>query len=211
MSKARPGEPMTIYKSDHAAAYRQVPTDPNEAPFQLICVKGPDGEPAIFRHLALSFGASSSVVNYCRLSQCLIHLHRVMFGAVSMSFIDDYWGIEPATSAATAYECWTVLNELLGFKEKESKKAPPSSDVRLLGLDVQLSANTLTLSLTDEKRKQLCNSLSEPRQHEEALWSIDVRLRDVPRSVVESLYESTLLMDSQRKITCLAKGKGRDR
>ncbi|EER04517.1 hypothetical protein Pmar_PMAR020826, partial [Perkinsus marinus ATCC 50983] len=161
MSKARPGEPMTIYKSDHAAAYRQVPTDPNEAPFQLICVKGPDGEPAIFRHLALSFGASSSVVNYCRLSQCLIHLHRVMFGAVSMSFIDDYWGIEPATSAATAYECWTVLNELLGFKEKESKKAPPSSDVRLLGLDVQLSANTLTLSLTDEKRKQLCNSLSE--------------------------------------------------
>ncbi|KAF4650022.1 hypothetical protein FOL47_001511, partial [Perkinsus chesapeaki] len=146
LAKDRPHEQYLLYKCDHANAYRQAPTKPCDAPVQLICIKDTEGQPAVFRHRALSFGSSSSVTSYSRISQGITHLHRILFAAGSMSFIDDYWGAEPQSTAQGAFECWVELNRLLGFKEKASKRVVPTVEAELLGIVVTFSHTKMTIS-----------------------------------------------------------------
>ncbi|KAF4694296.1 hypothetical protein FOZ60_008454 [Perkinsus olseni] len=161
IATVKEGDPIKIFKSDHESAYRQVPTNPEHSRFQLIGITGPEGKPAIFRHRALSFGASSSVWSYCRISQCLTHLHRILFAGVSMSFIDDYWGIEPESTASSSFDSWVLLNNLIGFREKEAKRQAPTASTTLLGLKVSFKETSVSLGLTVDKRQKLITSLEE--------------------------------------------------
>ncbi|KAF4691429.1 hypothetical protein FOZ60_015425, partial [Perkinsus olseni] len=63
-----------------------------------------------FFHVAQPFGASSSVINYCRVSQALAHLGRILLALILINFLDDYFAPERASSVDSGYEAWRWLH-----------------------------------------------------------------------------------------------------
>ncbi|KAF4651247.1 hypothetical protein FOL47_000521 [Perkinsus chesapeaki] len=91
-----------------------------------------------------------------------------------MSFIDDYWGIEPDGTVESAFDCWIFLNEILGFREKKSKRASPAEEVPLLGLNIGFSRDSMTVTLPSDKRDKLASDL-ESLAREEIANPADLR------------------------------------
>ncbi|KAF4682216.1 hypothetical protein FOZ60_010829 [Perkinsus olseni] len=95
-----------------------------------------------FFHVAQPFGASSSVINYCRVSQALAHLGRILLALILINFLDDYFAPERASSVDSGYEAWRWLHVILG-------------------LGISTSGGSLHLSLPEEKKAKIIDKIQE--------------------------------------------------
>ncbi|KAF4656931.1 hypothetical protein FOL47_008665 [Perkinsus chesapeaki] len=151
---------LRLWKSDHASAYRQVPCSPESYKLSVILIKEPvSGLCKAFFHTGQPFGAASSVINYCRVSQALSHLGRVIFGIPLLNYLDDYYSLESAVSAQSAYDSWLWLHNRLGWVLKEAKCVPPRRDLSILGIVISVNDEELSLSVPADKRQSILAQL----------------------------------------------------
>ncbi|KAF4648826.1 hypothetical protein FOZ61_002113, partial [Perkinsus olseni] len=150
------------WKSDHAAAYRQVPCSVDSRKYTVILLKDPDtGSVFGFYHLAQPFGASSSVINYCRVSQALAHIGRVVLAIPVINYLDDYFGVERSDTADSANRAWIWLHKVLGWRLNDGKGLAPTRKIPVLGLDIAVIGDYLELSVPKDKSERIISSIEE--------------------------------------------------
>ncbi|KAF4681813.1 hypothetical protein FOZ60_011548, partial [Perkinsus olseni] len=131
-------------------------------PVTVVLLRDPSsGKASAFFHVAQPFGASSSVINYCRVSQALAHLGRILLALILINFLDDYFAPERASSVDSGYEAWRWLHVILGWRLKEPKCVGPTSDLSVLGLGISTSGGSLHLSLPEEKKAKIIDKIQE--------------------------------------------------
>ncbi|KAF4677354.1 hypothetical protein FOZ60_017361 [Perkinsus olseni] len=72
-----------------------------------------------------------------------------------MAYMDDYFAVECVHSASDAQQFFSFLNELIGAEIKHEKDVPPSAALVLLGLQIDLSTNDFTVTVTPDRRLKL--------------------------------------------------------
>eukprot|EP00435_Cladocopium_sp_Y103_P030116 s227_g7.t1 len=116
---------------DLDAAYRQIAVrHPNLC---YVLLQTPSG-PTLWKHHALSFGATSSVWSFNRLGDALCFLARKLMFIPSLHYVDDFTTIEPAEVALSGFQCFAELFDLLGLHMKAKKAQPPQPSQKLLGV-----------------------------------------------------------------------------
>ncbi|KAF4647405.1 hypothetical protein FOL47_004647, partial [Perkinsus chesapeaki] len=137
----------------------QVPCHPDSYKMTVIFLKNPDsGKAEAFFHTAQPFGSASSVLNYCRLSQALAHIGRVIFGIPVLNYLDDYFSVEPTGCADSAYDTWSWLHATLGWKLNIDKGVRPAKEVQILGIVLSIKDGKVSFNVPDEKLSVLLDS-----------------------------------------------------
>ena len=109
--------PWSFLKSDHAAAYEQLPIRPENSELATIALRDPNTDRwAAFRPRALMFGSTAAVVHYNCLSRCLAALISRVFGIPMMGYFDDYgafalqtWRAKRKRPSTTLRQSWSSL------------------------------------------------------------------------------------------------------
>ena len=143
-----------FWRHDHQSAYRQLLLyQPQMALILLFTEFGP----TLWMNHVLLFGATGSVWVYGRFSDFLMHLGRLRLLTAVSHYVDDFHGIETASTAWSAFSGFERLNKLRGCQMKEEKKSPPAAEQHLLGIHLDVSTNEARVGPTDSRRSKLRN------------------------------------------------------
>jgi hypothetical protein len=152
-SRASPeNSSLLVWGHDHEGAYRQLPVREQSQCYLLLHT--PQG-PTLWRHAALLFGAVSSVWAYNRVGDILVLLARVLLKTPAVHFVDDYGGVEPDTTADSAFSGFSNLNKRLGFKMKPSKEQPPANEHKIQGVLLQIQEDYITVKPTPDRQLKI--------------------------------------------------------
>ena len=153
---AFPGVPLHLWECDHEGAFRQFPVRLEDRVLLAVAIWDPDaGAVRFFLHHVLPFGAIASVFFYNLLADSLVFLAREMFLIPLFHFYDDFFSVEPAATAAGAFEVFGELNSLLGCVIKLPKDHLPSPIGPILGLLVRLDVLPFEVSIDHERQEKL--------------------------------------------------------
>lgn len=92
------------------------------------------GRPSLHELRAQPFGAGHAVPNFCRVSEWLARLHQNLYSMVVDHFFDDFFIVEPSTTADTALFVLKETFTALGFLLDPEKSQPPSEVQAVLGV-----------------------------------------------------------------------------
>lgn len=150
--EASQGHQPQLWTHDLAAAYRQLPVRETEKAWTIL--QTPDG-PVLFKHHALSFGASGSVWGFNRFADLMQYLSRKLLWVPTHHYVDDFASAEHAPLAQSGFESFGGLFNSLGLKVKEKKAQPPSTVQKLLGVFFDISKDTITLKPCPDRMDRL--------------------------------------------------------
>ena len=143
-----------IWGHDHQSAYRQLLLDQPQMALLLLFT---EFGPTFWMNHVYLLGASGSVWGYGRFSDFLMHLGRLLLLAAVFHYVDDFHGIETASTAWLAFSGFERLNKLCGCQMKEEKKSPPAAEQHLLGVHLDVSTDEARVRPTDSRRSKLPN------------------------------------------------------
>jgi hypothetical protein len=121
---------LLVWGHDHESAYRQLPVKDTNNAYVLHRV---GQKKYIFRHAVLLFGAVSSVWGYNRFADSIVAVARCIMLLICGHYVDDFAGIEWATSAMGGFLAFAEMGRIIGTTMKESKAQPPANEHKLLG------------------------------------------------------------------------------
>lgn len=120
-----------VWAHDMHAAYRQIAVrDPQ---FSFVVLTTPGGH-TLWRHNAMSFGATASVWAFNRMADSVMFLGRQLLLSPILHYVDDYGGVEPSATAHSTFQGFADLAELLGLKMKPKKACSPQPKLKMLGV-----------------------------------------------------------------------------
>ena len=115
--------PWSFLKTDHAAAYKQLPLRPDRAQYSVISLRDPTScQWAAARSRALVFGSTAAVLHYNCLPGCLACLISKTFGIPMMGYFDDYGAFAPSDLDIDAEETIDVFTSALVIIMKDDKR-----------------------------------------------------------------------------------------
>lgn len=150
--EASQGHRPQLWTHDLAAAYRQLPVRETDKAWTIL--QTPNG-PVLFKHNALSFGASGSVWGFNRFADLMQYLSRKLLWVPTHHYVDDFASAEHAPLAQSGFESFGGLFNSLGLKVKEKKAQPPSTVQKLLGVFFDISKDTITLKPCPDRMDRL--------------------------------------------------------
>ncbi len=142
---------------DERKAYRQVPIDPTQRKFSVICLKDPQStKVAFFVMVGHSFGLVSAVYNYNRRSAAINEILLKLFKLVAFSFYDDKYGFEPIGTVQSAHVVAQSVHWWLGAKY-DQKKLQLSRSPTILGVTYNLEQ--MVLEIKPDRKKDLLDEI----------------------------------------------------
>ena len=141
-----------IWAHDLDSAYRQLGV--RRPQYAYVVLQTPHG-PMIFRHTAMCFGATASVWGFNRFADSMLFLFHHLFLSTTLHFVDDFGGVEPATTAQSAFDTFDDFFSSLGLHMKKKKAEPPSHIQRLLGVIIEIEPSGVRLSPCPERVAKL--------------------------------------------------------
>ncbi|CAE7405213.1 unnamed protein product, partial [Symbiodinium necroappetens] len=151
------GQPV-LAALDHDGAYRALPVrDPDECFVFVPSEKGPE----VYQHLVLPFGGTGSVWAYLRIADVICLITLVLAYIPASHFVDDFYFSEPDKTADSAFECFCLLQSLLGFTMKESKAQKPCSKSTLLGVLWEILQQTVAAGPSQGRLEKLQSLLEK--------------------------------------------------
>eukprot|EP00971_Amphidinium_carterae_P317063 6302924-Amphidinium_carterae.1 len=115
-----------VSTDDMKAAYRQVPVSDSSLSCAIAALFNPDTGIEYYELFGQPFGASNAVDNFYRVAHWLATVARRYFHLAVDHFFDDFFLVEPASSASFAPHCLHQLFELLGLSLDPQKSQPPT-------------------------------------------------------------------------------------
>ena len=134
--EASQGHKPRLWTHDLAAAYRQLPVRDIDKAWTIL--QTPNG-PSLWKHNALSFGASGSVWGFNRFADLMQYLARKILWVPIHHYVDDFAAAEDEYLANSGFTSFADVFNGLGLKVKETKAQAPSAHQKLLGVlfDIQ--------------------------------------------------------------------------
>ena len=102
-----------------------------------------------------------SVWGYGRVSDCLLHLGRLLLLAAIFHNVDGAHGNEPSDTASSAFDGLGELNELVGCRMKGATKAHAAHSLKLLGVQLDASTDVAVIAPTSKRKTKLANFFSK--------------------------------------------------
>ena len=141
-------------KSDHEAAYKQLPTTPDHTNLALVALKSPTaGRRMASPPRALLFGAESSVLHYDCFPRLISAIFNNIFGIPLMVEFEDCGALIPKNRAGRALRTIVQFCEILGIRLK-LKKTEPDARIAFLGLQGTAPQATNDMLLTIKLHKE---------------------------------------------------------
>ena len=145
---SRCNSPIQVWAHDMDSAYRQLGV--RNTDYSYVLLQTPEGA-MLFRHTALCFGSTASVWSFNRFADSLVFLMHHLLVTPCLHYVDDFGGIEPSSSAQSAFEAFAAFFRCLGLKTKEKKAEPPSPVQKLLGVIIEVESDGVRLSPCPER------------------------------------------------------------
>ncbi len=154
---------LRLWGHDHEGAYRQLPLrHPDEAYLLLHTKRGP----TLWRHNVLLFGAVGSVWAYNRLGDVLTFISSVIMAIPTLHYVDDYGGIEPETTAQSAFTIFEDVNKTQRFHVKQTKKQAPATKHKVQGVNIEITADGVILSPTPNRLETMTKAIERCLEEE---------------------------------------------
>ena len=163
------GRGCLLYKRDLKRAYRQLPIDPGDISYLAYRWEG-----QLYCDTVLPMGMTSSAF-ICQRTTSAVSFIMGERGYPLVNYIDDFAGAEHPSHADKAFQELAGVLQELGLRESVKKAVPPSTRMEFLG--VQLDTEELTLTVTQEKVRDIKKLTDEWMQ-----WK-RVKIRDVQQLV----------------------------
>lgn len=155
-----PGCQLSLFSADLKSAYRQVPVAPSDLRFNIITFLEPGtGRQAFFVGTALLFGCRSSVPNFCRVPESLVHILRPIFLVPADHMVDDMWALERETSLGSSVHIFREVMSLLGFRIEDAK-TQLGRITTALGVEIDLSNASVHMSIAPPRKVDLIAELT---------------------------------------------------
>ena len=156
-------KPWEFFKSDHEAAYKQLPLRPEHARLAFVALRDPiTSRWMAFPPKALLFGATSAVLHYNCFSRLLAVLTNRIFGIPLIGYFDDFGALVPANVGRLALRTFEQFCNSLGITLKKTK-TDRGKRIIFLGLqgDFPSPGNKMLLSidLPTVKATTWCNTI----------------------------------------------------
>eukprot|EP00971_Amphidinium_carterae_P070662 1397364-Amphidinium_carterae.1 len=120
-------------------AYRQVPVSDSNLSCCVVLLADPAaGVVRYFLLYAQPFGAAHAVGNFCRVAEWITRVARRFFHLAVEHFYDDFFQVEPTSTAIVAQRCLHELFGVLGFVLDPTKSQTPSQNAVVLGVHFDL-------------------------------------------------------------------------
>ena len=120
--------------------------------------------PTLWRHRVMSFGATSSVFHFNKVTDSVVWLARTLFLIACIHFVDDLGSVDPAGSARSSFVVFRDLCSLLVFRLKVSKEQPPGFLQKIQGVFIQIEADTVAVKPDPNRLGKLWNIIREARK-----------------------------------------------
>jgi hypothetical protein len=141
------------------SAFRRVPIAPAHRRLAWV-VYILKGKVRAARHNAMPFGAIGAVHGWERVGALLKHLARRVLMLPVMRFVDDFFAPDRAGSAEVAMQCFArLLRALMGPSAIAPRKLECGNPLVVLGLLVELTANTVSVRVADDKAQKWTEQL----------------------------------------------------
>lgn len=163
------GTGASIWKADLARSYRQLRSDPVDAPLLGIKHLG-----KVYLDRCPPFGCRSSSAACQRVANALVY---IMAGNDHhcLAYLDDFSGCHASvTTAQAGFDAFVRLTDHLGLKLSHQKCTPPSTVVEWLGY--KIDTNFMTISIPQQKMNEVIEECSK--------W---LNRRQVKKSMVQSI------------------------
>ena len=122
-----PGK-MSGWTADEWNAYKQRAPPGREQDIYYILYNHPERGLVCSQMFAMPFGAAASVLQFNRLPKLMTAWARRVLRAPMLSYFDDFYGIEPDSTAATGYQACVRVHDLVGVHLAEPEWPPPFQD-----------------------------------------------------------------------------------
>ena len=152
------GGDWVMFKSDHEAAYKQLPIDPADMKNAIVALRGPVSLRWYgFVSRTLVFGSTTDVLHYNALSRIITSLTNRCLGIPLVGYFDDFAALIRKHLGQKALGSFTRFFALLGIQLKPGKSEVGSS-ITFLGLlghfPSRGNGHCLSISLPPEKRRR---------------------------------------------------------
>ena len=115
---------------------------------------------AVWQHVVLVFGATSSVWGYNRFGDALVGIGRLALATLCFHYVDDYGGVEESRTAESAFVSFKDLNAKLGAQMKPSKAQPPSAQHVIQGVLVRIEGGHAVVCATTDRKAKLTSQVT---------------------------------------------------
>ena len=134
---------VVVWAHDLDSAYRQLGV--RNTDYSYVVLQTPRGA-MLFRHTALCFGSTASVWSFNRFADSLVFLMHHLLITPCLHYVDDFGGVEPSSSATSAFNSFADFFKCLGLKTKDKKAEPPNCSQKLLGVIIEVEEHGVRLS-----------------------------------------------------------------
>lgn len=148
-----PGKKILIWKRDLKSCFRQFMLCPGS-----VHLVGYKVNKQYWYDLVLAMGSSSSAHICQRITNLTRYVFENRYEDEVRNFLDDFFSAQMENMAWDSYNNLSKLLEQMGIEENLEKACPPTSEATVLG--VLFNTILMTLSLTEDKTKDLTNELS---------------------------------------------------
>ena len=116
---------------------------------------------AIARHNAMMFGSCGSVLAWDRLGELVRTIVCNVLKIPALRWVDDYFGVEHVKGTTEhVKDCFArIVRAMLGPDAIETAKLEHGNPLTILGTDVKIEADDITLWPTDNKISQWVSQL----------------------------------------------------
>ena len=147
------------FKVDIDSAYRRVPVAPRDRWAAHVVFKD-SGTTFVAGHLAMPFGATSSVHSWCRVGAALVRILRVVLKIPVGIYVDDLHGAErPACIAHTTNCVVRLIRAVLGPSSVANHKVAHGLPMDLLGVTVDACQSGVSFTPTEGKIVDWCHQI----------------------------------------------------
>ena len=151
---------ISFWKADIDSAFRRIPIMPKHRNLAWVAYRNTQGKTQVAGHLAMPFGAVSSVHAWERIGAAIRYLARVLLRLPVFRFVDDFYSAEKATLAQHAKDCFArLVRALMGADAIAEKKLEYGNPLTVLGIDVEAGHEEVRATVNQEKAQCWSNTL----------------------------------------------------
>ena len=157
--------PWSFIKTDHEAAYKQLPLDPDHCNLAMVTLRHPTlGTWFAFPPQALLFGAEAAVIHYNCFSRILGVLTNKIFGIPLVTYFDDYGSMTPKEIDQLTLNTVKIFMITIGVFLKDDK-TKLGDVMTFLGIQGSFpspsNGMTLEVSLPEDKKKKWVDMITQ--------------------------------------------------
>ena len=152
---------LSLWKADIKSAYRRIPIRPADRWLAWVALVI-EGQVKVARHNSMMFGSRGSVVAWNRIGEFVRAIARKMLRVSCFRWVDDYFGVEPEATTEHVKCCFArVVRALMGPDTIETKKLEHGNPITILGIDIKIGPDDVTMWPTERKVQQWTAELEQ--------------------------------------------------